>query len=357
MMDGMSAESAGEIKAYEDTISNTAYELMRLVSPAKGAVTRDPASMDEDPAEASADTLILRASFGLLSLGIVSCALSPWSGPAPIVAVGILLAVVLLTESCFSRLTRRWMLRRMHRAFNRNKGKIHRMEIQLGKMVRRYRRMLLKNTASRPSPEEKEPSERVETTLRLLYDWYHKADLPMSDAMREIFKDEVEQDDEDKAVKRAEEQRRRRLEDSYSKTSLELQGMLAGGPQEQVGPQPECYATVSTVTCDGSRLVYDGPDRRLASLAGRINETARRMEEGSPGSGGTFVTEMWVPFESLDRLSMLAGDDHNNMEMAGLLHRSIEMFDKRLDREESKLAESRMDLAREEYGVLEGLLA
>lgn len=136
--------------------------------------------------------------------------------------------------------------------------------------------------------------------------------------------------------------------DSYNEELVQLRRLADEAVDEHGGTE---------VLCDGGLLAYDGDDQRLRLLVERVNKIAGRMEAGETGSGVAFVAGLRVPFESLLRLSVMEREDGSGSEIAGLFHKSIGLFDARLDREASRLDGLAFERASMEYEVLGSLLA
>ena len=226
------------------------------------------------------------------------------------------------------RWVRRWLLGRMRKRFERNETEIHRLEAQLHAMWNEWLEL----------DGDDEGKYRMTNHL---YEWYKEAGLPMSDEFRDLFAAELGLESA-RRTKKA-------LEDAvYEDEEARLRRLADKAVGASNGPG---------VSYDGGRLLYDGDDGRLASLVDRINKISDGMDDAEPGSGVAFVAELRVPLESLCKLSVLRGKSPGNDEIAGLFHKSIGLFDARLDREESRLDGLAFERASMEYEVLGSLLA
>lgn len=220
----------------------------------------------------------------------------------------------------------------MRTRFERNEIEIHRLEVQLDAMWNEY----LEQGGDKELNKDS-------ITYHLYY-WYKEAGLPMSDVFKDFFADEVKR-------KSMAEDAKRLKTNSYNEELVKLRRLADEAVDEHGGTE---------VLCDGGLLAYNGDDQRLGLLVERVNRIAGRMEAGETGSGVAFVAGLRVPFESLLRLSVMEREeereDGSGSEIAGLFHKSIGLFDARLDREESRLDRSVAAEARIEYEVLGGLM-
>lgn len=217
----------------------------------------------------------------------------------------------------------------MRTRFERNETEIHRLEVQLDAMWNEYLEQ---------GGDKELNKDRITYHL---YDWYKEAGLPMSDVFKDFFADEV------KRRSMAEDTKRLKT-NSYNEELVQLRRLADEAVDEHGGTE---------VLRDNGLLAYDGDDQRLRLLVERVNKIAGRMEAGETGSGVAFVAGLRVPFESLLRLSVMEREDGSGSEIAGLFHKSIGLFDARLDREASRLDGLAFERASMEYEVLGSLLA
>ena len=156
------------------------------------------------------------------------------------------------------RWVRRWLLGRMRKRFERNETEIHRLEAQLHTMWDEWLEL----------DGDDEGKDRMTNHL---YEWYKEAGLPMSDEFRDLFAAELGLESAKRTGKA--------LEDAvYEDEEARLRRLADKAVGVSNGPG---------VSYDGSRLLYDGDDGRLASLVDRINKISDGMDDAEPGSGVT----------------------------------------------------------------------
>lgn len=316
-------------KACKDAVDRTSNGLKGLISPFK-TFKRGR----EDPVLASLENgrvqvLVVLNFAVMLSFTLASIyRMETWGLPVAMIALMFAVPPVSFADNGQNwRWVRRWLLGRMRKKFERNETEIHRLEAQLHIMWNEWLEL----------GGDDEGKDRMTNHL---YDWYKEAGLPMSDEFRDLFAAELGLESARRAGKA--------LEDAvYEDEEARLRRLADQGVGASNGPG---------VSYDGGRLLYDGDDGRLASLVDRINKISDGMDDAEPGSGAAFVAGLRVPLESLCKLSVLRGKSPGNDEVAGLLRKSIRMFDARLDREESRLDRSVAAEARMEYEVLGGLM-
>ena len=334
-MDEKSIMEEAKQKACVDLMQDTACKIKKLIAPFKSfpndkkdpvvAVTWDLSFelIAVDALVVCAITLFVIAT-GMTSLSIV------------MLLVGMTAAVLIpffLDRSCKKGRVRQWLLNKMRTRFERNETEIHRLEVQLDAMWNEY----LEQGGDKELNKDS-------ITYHLYY-WYKEAGLPMSDVFKDFFADEVKR-------KSMAEDAKRLKTNSYNEELVKLRRLADEAVDEHGGTE---------VLCDGGLLAYNGDDQRLGLLVERVNRIAGRMEAGETGSGVAFVAGLRVPFESLLRLSVMEREeereDGSGSEIAGLFHKSIGLFDARLDREESRLDGLAFERASMEYEVLGSLLA
>lgn len=334
-MDEKSIMEEAKQEACMDLMQDTACKIKKLIAPFKSfpndkkdpvvAVTWDLSIelIAVDALVVCAITLFVIAT-GMTSLSIV------------MLLVGMTAAVLIpffLDRSCKKGRVRQWLLNKMRTRFEGNETEIHRLEVQLDAMWNEYLEQ----------GGDKELNKDGITCH--LYDWYKEARLPMPDVFKDFFADEV------KRRSMAEDAKRLKT-NSYNEELVQLRRLADEAVDEHGGTE---------VLRDNGLLAYDGDDQRLRLLVERVNKIAGRMEAGETGSGVAFVAGLRAPFESLLRLSVMEREeereDGSGSEIAGLFHKSIGLFDARLDREESRLDGLAFERASMEYEVLGSLLA
>lgn len=333
-MDEKSIMEEAKQKACMDLMQDTACEIKKIIAPFKSFCNdkKDPvvaATWDMGIDLVVVDALVVCA----ITLFVIATGMTPLS---IVMLVGMTAAVLIsffLDRSCKKGRVRQWLLNKMRTRFEGNETEIHRLEVQLDAMWNEYLEQ----------DGDKELDKDGITCH--LYDWYKEAGLPMSDVFKDFFASEV------KRRSMAEDAKRLKT-DSYNEELVQLRRLADEAVDEHGGTE---------VLCDGGLLAYDGDDQRLRLLVERVNKIAGRMEARETGSGVAFVAGLRVPFESLLRLSVMEREeereDGSGSEIAGLFHKSIGLFDARLDREESRLDGLAFERASMEYEVLGSLLA
>lgn len=221
---------------------------------------------------------------------------------------------------------KRYFSNRMRKKFTKNQDEIHVLEGQLLTLLEESKKLA--------------ESEDWGTPVDALYGWFVSADLPMSDAAREIFKYEI--------LRNEKESKESKIRDSvYSSESEWLQKLMNNAEPNHKS---------SLAMNDQHHLIYASRNDELNAIVSRINEISDDMEESQSGSGRNFVAEMKTPFDSLVKLNAILDDELNDMEMSKILCESVRLFNRRLDREEARIKEVKIDQAKREYLVLEGLI-
>lgn len=329
-MDEKSIMEEAKQKACMDLMQDTACKIKKLIAPFKSFPNdkKDPVvavTWDLSIDLVVVDALVVCA----ITLFVIATGMTPLS---IVMLVGMTAAVLIsffLDRSCQKGRVRQWLLNKMRTRFEGNETEIHRLEVQLDAMWNEYL-------------EQGGDKELNKDSITYhLYDWYKEAGLPMSDVFKDFFADEV------KRRSMAEDAKRLKT-NSYNEELVQLRRLADEAVDEHGGTE---------VLRDNGLLAYDGDDQRLRLLVERVNKIAGRMEAGETGSGVAFVAGLRAPFESLLRLSVMEREDGSGSEIAGLFHKSIGLFDARLDREESRLDGLAFERASMEYEVLGSLLA
>lgn len=317
-------------EACVDLMQDTACNIKKIIAPLESFYNdkKDPVvavTWDLSIELTAVDALVVCAiALFVIATGMTSLSI--------VMLVGMTAAVLIpffLDRSCKKGRVRQWLLNRMRTRFEGNETEIHRLEVQLDAMWNEY----LEQGGDKELDKD--------SITYHLYDWYKEAGLPMSDVFKDFFASEV------KRRSMAEDAKRLKT-DSYNEELVQLRRLADEAVDEHGGTE---------VLRDNGLLAYDGDDQRLRLLVERVNKIAGRMEAGETGSGVAFVAGLRVPFESLLRLSVMEREDGSGSEIAGLFHKSIGLFDARLDREASRLDGLAFERASMEYEVLGSLLA
>lgn len=329
-MDEKSIMEKAKQEACVDLMQDTACKIKKIIAPLESFYNdrKDPVvavTWDLSIKLTAVDALVVC----VITLFDIATGMAPLS---IVMLVGMTAAVLIpffLDRSCKKGRVRQWLLNKMRTRFERNETEIHRLEVQLDAMWNEYL-------------EQGGDKELNKDSITYhLYDWYKEAGLPMSDVFKDFFADEV------KRRSMAEDAKRLKT-NSYNEELVQLRRLADEAVNKHGGTE---------VLRDNGLLAYDGDDQRLRLLVERVNKIAGRMEAGETGSGVAFVAGLRVPFESLLRLSVMEREDGSCSEIAGLFHKSIGLFDARLDREESRLDGLAFERASMEYEVLGSLLA
>lgn len=328
-MDEKSIMEKAKQEACVDLMQDTACKIKKIIAPLESFHNdrKDPVvavTWDLSIGLTSVDALVVCA----ITLFVIATGMTPLS---IVMLVGMTAAVLIsffLDRSCKKGRVRQWLLNKMRTRFERNETEIHRLEVQLDVMWNEYLEQ----------GGDKELNKDGITCH--LYDWYKEAGLPMSDVFKDFFADEVKRRSMAADAKRLK-------TNSYNEELVQLRRLVDKVVDEHGGTE---------VLCDGGLLAYNGDDQRLGLLVERVNKIAGRMETEESGTGTAFVAGLRVPLESLCRLSVMEREDGSGSEIAGLFHKSIGLFDARLDREESRLDGLVFERARMEYETLGSLL-
>lgn len=331
-MDEKSIMEKAKQEACMDLMQDTACKIKKLIAPFKSFPNDKKDPVVAVTWDLSIDLVVVEALVAcVIFLFVIATGMTPLS---IVMLVGMTVAVPVLISffldrSCKKGRVRQWFLNKMRTRFEGNETEIHRLEVQLDAMWNEY----LEQGGDKELDKDG-------ITCHLYY-WYKKAGLPMSDVFKDFFADEVKRRSMAEDAKRLE-------TNSYNEELVQLRRLADEAVDEHGGTE---------VLRDNGLLAYDGDDQRLRLLVERVNKIAGRMEAGETGSGVAFVAGLRVPFESLLRLSVMEREDGSGSEIAGLFHKSIGLFDARLDREESRLDGLAFERASMEYEVLGSLLA
>ena len=330
-MDEKSIMEKAKQEACVDLMQDTACKIKKLIAPFKSFPNDKKDPVVAVTWDLSIDLVVVEALVACaITLFVIATGMTPLS---IVMLVGMTVAVPLilffLDRSCKKGRVRQWLLNKMRTRFEGNETEIHRLEVQLDAMWNEY----LEQGGDKELDKDG-------ITCHLYY-WYKEAGLPMSDVFKDFFADEV------KRRSMAEDAKRLKT-NSYNEELVQLRRLADEAVDEHGGTE---------VLRDNGLLAYDGDDQRLGLLVERVNKIAGRMETEEPGSGVAFVAGLRVPLESLCRLSVMEREDGSGSEISGLFHKSIGLFDARLDREESRLDGLAFERARMEYETLGSLLA
>ena len=328
-MDEKSIMEKAKQEACVDLMQDTACKIKKIIAPLESFYNDK-----KDPVVAVTWDLSfkLTAVNALVVCVITLFVIATGMAPSIVMPVGMTAAVLIpffLDRSCKKGRVRQWLLNKMRTRFEGNETEIHRLEVQLDAMWNEYLEQ---------GGDKELNKDRITYHL---YDWYKEAGLPMSDVFKDFFADEVKRRSMAEDVKRLK-------TNSYNEELVQLRRLADEAVNKHGGTE---------VLRNNGLLAYDGDDQRLRLLVERVNKIAGRMEARETGSGVAFVAGLRVPFESLLRLSVMEREDGSGSEIAGLFHKSIGLFDARLDREASRLDGLAFERASMEYEVLGSLLA
>lgn len=217
--------------------------------------------------------------------------------------------------------------------FTENSSEIHPLEEQLLIVSKEYDKTADSDDAPLPLDD--------------LYNWYVSAGLPLSSSMKDLFADKLKEKQEQNSLSRA-------RNESYENEASRIARLL------------EVYKSKRTPLDSILEDFHPGellsearrdPSSELHPLAERIYKIDDALESIDPGSGKNFVAEISVPFDSLCRLSDLSRTSTGNTAVTRAFHESMEVFKKRLAKEESRISKMEATRAEQEQVVIRSLLA
>lgn len=217
--------------------------------------------------------------------------------------------------------------------FTENSSEIHLLEEQLLIVSKEYDKTADSDDAPLPLDD--------------LYNWYASAGLPLSSSMKDLFAEKIKEKQEQNNLSRA-------RNESYKNEASRIARLL-----EMYKSKRTPLDSILKNFHPGELLSEDrrDPSSGLHPLEERIYKIGDALESIDPGSGKNFVSEISVPFDSLCRLSDLSRTSTGNTAVTRAFHESMEVFKKRLAKEESRISKMEATRAEQEQVVIRSLLA